>query len=48
MPYQFLAAYVTSYQLLADLEEGMYGCRTARKNRKEFPQDLKNHGLKPR
>ena len=39
----------TSYQLLADLEEdGIYGCGTARKDRKEFPQGLKNHGLKLR
>ena len=41
--------FFTSYQLLEDLEEkGIYGCGTARKDRKEFPAGLKNPGLKER
>ena len=45
----FFDNFFTSYQLLADLEEdGIYGCGTARKDRKNFPQPLKNHGLKQR
>ena len=41
--------FFTSYQLLEDLEEdGIYGCGTARKDRKEFPTALKNPGLKER
>ena len=39
--------YFTSYQLLEDLEkDSIYGCGTARKDRKEFPAALKNPDLK--
>ena len=39
--------YFTTYQLLEDLErDGIHGCGTARKDRKEFPGALKNSGLK--
>ena len=45
----FFDNYFTSYQLLEDLEkDGVYGCGTARKDRKEFPGALKNCGLKQR
>ena len=45
----FFDNYFTSYQLLEDLEkDGIYGCGTARKDRKEFPAALKNAGLKER
>ena len=45
----FFDNHFTSYQLLEDLEkDGIYECGTARKDRKEFPQALKNHGLKQR
>ena len=45
----FFDNYFTSYQLLEDLEkDGVYGCGTARKDRKEFPGALKNSGLKQR
>ena len=41
--------YFTSFQLLEDLEkDGIYGCGTARSNRKEFPLALKTSGLKTR
>ena len=42
--------YFTSFQLLEDLEKdgGIYGCGTARSNRKEFPVALKTSGLKTR
>ena len=43
----FFDNYFTSYQLLEDLEkDGIYGCGTGRKDRKEFPAALKNPGLK--
>ena len=45
----FFDNFFTSYQLLEDLEkDGIYGCGTARKDRKEFPTALKNPGLKER
>ena len=45
----FFNNYFTSYQLLEDLEKDeIYGCRTARKDRKEFPAALKNPGLTER
>ena len=41
--------FFTSFQLLADLErDGIYGCGTARKDRREFPTALKNLKLKER
>ena len=40
--------YFTSFQLLEDLKDGIYGCDTARSNRKEFPVALKTSGLKTR
>ena len=41
--------FFTSYQLLEDLEkDGIYGCGTARKDRKEFPTVLKKPALKTR
>ena len=45
----FFDNFFTSYQLLEDLEkDGIYGCGTARKDRKVFPTALKNPGLKER
>ena len=44
----FFDNYFTSFRLLEDLEDGIYGCGTARKDRKEFPAVLKNPGLKIR
>ena len=45
----FFDNFFTSYQLLVDLKkDGLYGCGTARKDRKEFPTSLKNPGLKKR
>ena len=45
----FFDNFFTSYQLLVDLEkDGLYGCETARKDRKEFPTALKNPKLKER
>ena len=45
----FFDNYFTSFRLLEDLEkDGIYGCGTARKDRKEFPAALKNPGLKER
>ena len=45
----FFDNYFTSFRLLEDLEkDGIYGCGTARKDRKEFPAALKNPGLKTR
>ena len=41
--------YFTSCQLLDDVEtDGLYGCGTERKDRRDFPPALKNHGLKKR
>ena len=41
--------YFTSYQLLEDLEkDGIYGCGTARRDRREFPAALKSIKLKER
>ena len=45
----FFDNFLTSYQLLDDLEKDrIYGCGTARRDRKEFPSALKNPGLKKR
>ena len=45
----FFDNYFTSFRLLEDLEkDGIYGCGTAHKDRKEFPAALKNPGLKER
>ena len=45
----FFDNYFTSFRLLEDLEKDrIYGCGTARKDRKEFPAALKNPGLKER
>ena len=45
----FFDNYFTSFRLLEDLEkDGIYGCGTARRDRKEFPASLKNPGLKAR
>ena len=41
--------YFTSFQLHEDLEmDGIYGCGTAQKDRKDFPAALKKNGLKAR
>ena len=38
----FFDNYITSHDLLADLvEDGIYSCGTARKDRREVPNDLK-------
>ena len=45
----YMDNYFKSFKLLEDLEEdGIYACGTARKDRKGFPVDLKNPGLKNR
>ena len=45
----FFDNYFTSYNLLEDIvEDGMYGCGTARKDRRGFPNELKNLKLKER
>ena len=45
----FFDSFFTSRQLLCDLEsKGIYGCGTARKDRKGFPADLKNIKMKSR
>ena len=38
--YEYFDNYFTSFQLFEDLEDGIYGCGTARSNRKEFPVAL--------
>ena len=40
--------FFTSVQLLEQVEEGIYSCGAARKDRKGFPLALKAHGLKER
>ena len=45
----FFDNFFTSYNLLEDLlEDGVYGCGTARKDRRNFPKELKNLKLKER
>ena len=45
----FFDKYFTSCNLLEDLvEDGMYGCGTARKDRRGSPNELKNLKLKER
>ena len=45
----FFDNFFNSFQLLLDLlDDGLYGCGTARSNRKGFPAELKNTKLKNR
>ena len=47
--YVFFDNFFTSKSLLHDLEQvGLYGCRTARTNRKHFPLTLKKIKMKKR
>ena len=44
-----LTIFFTSYSLLSDLEKsGIYGCGTARKDRRGFPEKLKTAKFKNR